>query len=87
MPTEDVGDELNINSEEVQMLKQIIKPAAGGQPSTVPKSGNKWGSTHFDGGSGSSDSSGEDLDARKCPNQEEDINAYQGITPKSVVQR
>ena len=25
--TEDVGDELDIDSEEVQMLKQIIKPA------------------------------------------------------------
>ena len=25
-PTEDVGDELDIDSEEVQMLKQIIKP-------------------------------------------------------------
>ena len=64
-PTEDVGDELDINSEEVQMLKQIIKPAAGGQPSTVPKSGDKRDLTHLDGGSGSSDSSGEDLDASR----------------------
>ena len=64
-PTEDVGDELDIDPEEVQMLKQIIKPAASSQLSTVPKLGNKQGSTHLDGGSGSSDSSGEDLDASR----------------------
>ena len=64
-PTEDVGDKLDIDPEEVQMLKQIIKPAAAGQPSTTPKSGDKWGSTHLDGGSSSSDSSGEDLDASR----------------------
>ena len=56
-PTEDIGDELNIDPEEVQMLKQIIKPAASGVPSTTPKSGDKRGSTHFDGDSSSSDSS------------------------------
>ena len=27
-PTEDIGDELDIDPEEVQMLKQIIKPTA-----------------------------------------------------------
>ena len=64
-PTEDVGDELNINSEEIQMLKQIIKPATASQPSTAPKSGDKWGLTHLSGGSSSSDSSGEDLDASR----------------------
>ena len=63
-PAEDVGDELEIDPEEVKMLKQIIKPA-GGQPSTVPKSGDKRDSTHLDSGSGSSDSSGEDLDASR----------------------
>ena len=40
-PTEDVGDDLEIDPEEVQMLKQIIKPATGGQPSTMPKSDDK----------------------------------------------
>ena len=40
-PTEDAGDKLEIDPEEVQMLKQIIKPTTGGQPSTVPKSGDK----------------------------------------------
>ena len=64
-PAEDIRDELEIDPEEVQMLKQIIKPTTGGQPSTAPKSGNKRGSTHLDGGSGLSDSSGEDLDASR----------------------
>ena len=64
-PTEDIGGKLNFDPEEVQMLKQIIKPTAAGQPSTMPKSGDKWGSTHLDGGSSSSDSSGEDLDASR----------------------
>ena len=64
-PTEDIGDELNIDPEEVQMLKQIIKPTTSSQPSTAPKSDDKQGSTHLDGGSGSSDLSGEDLDASR----------------------
>ena len=64
-PTEDVGDELKIDPEEVQMLKQIIKPTAGGQPSTTPKLGDKRGSTYLNGSSGSLDSSGEDLDASR----------------------
>ena len=64
-PTEDIGDELDIDPEEVQILKQIIKPAAGSEPSTMPKLDNKRGSTHLDGSSGSSDSSGEDLDASR----------------------
>ena len=64
-PTEDIGDELEINPKEVQMLKQIIKPTTASQPSTVPKSGDKQGSTHLDSGSGSSDSSSEDLDASR----------------------
>ena len=64
-PAEDIRDELEIDPEEVQMLKQIIKPAAGGQPSTTPKSGDKRGSTHLDSSSGLLDSSGEDLDASR----------------------
>ena len=64
-PTEDVRDELDVDSEEVQMLKQIIKPTTGGQPYTAPKLGDKWGSTHLNGGSGSLDSSSEDLDASR----------------------
>ena len=64
-PTEDVGDELDIDSEEVRMLKQIIKPNAGGQPSTTLKSVDRRGLTHLDGGSGSLDLSDEDLDASR----------------------
>ena len=64
-PTEDIGNELDIDPEEVQLLKQIIKPTAGSGPPTTPKSGDKRGSTHLDGGSGSSDSSCEDLDASR----------------------
>ena len=64
-PTEDVGDELDIDPEEVQMLKQNIKPTVGGQPSTTPKSGEKWGSTHLNGDFGSLDSSSEDLDVSR----------------------
>ena len=64
-PTEDIGDELDIDPEEVQMLKQIIKPTAGSQLSTALKSGDKRGLTHLDGGSGSSDLSNEDLDASR----------------------
>ena len=64
-PTEDVRDELVIDPEEVQMLKQIIKPTASGQPATTPKLGDKWGLTHLNGSSGSSDLSGEDLDASR----------------------
>ena len=64
-PTEDIGDELDINPEEVQMLKQIIKPTAGSEPSTAPKLGDKRGSTNLESNSGSSDSSGEDLDASR----------------------
>ena len=47
------------------MLKQIIKPATAGQPSTVPKSGDKQSLTHLESSSGSSDSSGEDLDGSR----------------------
>ena len=63
-PAEDAGDERTIDPDEVELLKGIIKKIpTSDQPSTVPKSGDKRGSTHLDGGSGSSDSSTEDLDA------------------------
>ena len=64
-PTEDTGDKSLINLGEVELLKEIIKTPIGDQPSTAPKSGDKWGSTHLDGGDGSSDSSIEDLDASR----------------------
>ena len=64
-PTETAGDEPLFNSGEVELLRQIIKPPTGDQPSTAPKSRKKQGSTHLDSGSDSSDSSVEDLDASR----------------------
>ena len=63
---EDVVDDPSIDPNEIELLKTIIKKVpSGSQPSTVPKSGNKRGLTHLDGGSGSSESSAEDLNARR----------------------
>ena len=76
-PTEAAGDESMTDPGEVELLKEIIKIPTGDQPSTAPKSGDKQGSTHLDGGSGSSDSSIEDLDARGT-------RAKKGITSKPV---
>ena len=63
---EDAVEEPNIDPDEMEMLKTIIKkiPASDQLP-TAPKSGDKWGSTHIDGDSGLSDSSAEDLDASR----------------------
>ena len=61
-PTEDAGDKPQVDPGEVELLKGIIKVPTGGQPHPAPKSGNKRGSTHLDGGSSLSDLSGEDLD-------------------------
>ena len=49
---------------ELELLQGIINPAAHNQPAPAPKSGDKRGPSHFDGGSASSDSSVEDLDAK-----------------------
>ena len=62
--TEAAGDKSMIDPGEVELLKGIIKIPTGDQPSTAPKSGNKRGSTHLDGGSSSSESSIEHLDAK-----------------------
>ena len=60
----DAADDPSIDPNEIELLKTIIKKVpSSGQPSTAPKSGDKRGSTHLDGGSGLSDSSAEDLDA------------------------
>ena len=53
---------------ELELLQEIIDPAAHNQPPSAPKSGDKRGPSHLDGGSASSDSSVEDLDAKgACP--------------------
>ena len=57
------GDDSVIDFWEVEILKGIINPGADNQPPTAPKSGNKQGPAQLNG-SGSSDSSGEDLDAK-----------------------
>ena len=64
-PAKDAGDEPTIDPNEIELLKGIIKTPTSDQPSTVPKSGDKRGSTHLDSSSSSSDSSAEDLDASR----------------------
>ena len=60
----DMGQETLPDPSELELLQGIINPAAHNQPSPAPKSGNKRGPSHLDGGSASSDSSVEDLDAK-----------------------
>ena len=47
----------------LELLQGIINPAAHNQPPPAPKSGDKRGPSHLDGGSASSESSVEDLHA------------------------
>ena len=62
------GDETLPDPSELELLQGIINPAAHNQPPPAPKSGDKRGPSHLDGGSASSDSSVEDLDAKgACP--------------------
>ena len=58
------GDETLPNPSKLELLQEIIDPAAHNQPPSVPKSGDKRGPSHLDGSSASSDSSVEDLDAK-----------------------
>ena len=58
------GDESLIDPREVELLSEIINPVIDDQVPTAPKSGDKRGLTHLNGGSSSSDSSSEDLDAK-----------------------
>ena len=59
----EVADDPPIDPDEMELLKSIIpKVIPEGQPPATPKSGDKWGSTHLNGGSSSSESSAEDLD-------------------------
>ena len=62
------GDETLPDPSKLELLQGIINPAAQNQPPPAPKSGDKSGPSHLDGGSASSDSSVEDLDAKgACP--------------------
>ena len=58
------GDEILPDPSELELLQGIINPAAHNQLPPAPKSGDKRGPSHLDGGSASSDSSVEDLDAK-----------------------
>ena len=58
------GDETLPDPSELELLQEIIDPAAHNQLPPAPKSGNKRGPSHLDGGSASSDLSVEDLDAK-----------------------
>ena len=58
------GDKTLPDPSELEILQEIIKPAAHNQPPSVPKSGDKRGPSHLDGDSALTDSSAEDLDAK-----------------------
>ena len=58
------GDETLPDPSELELLQEIIDPVAHNQLPPAPKSGNKRGPSHLNGGSASSDSSAEDLDAK-----------------------
>ena len=62
------GDETLPDPSKLELLQEIIDPAAHNQPPPVPKSGNKRGPSHVNSSSASSDLSVEDLDAKgACP--------------------
>ena len=62
------SDETLPNPSELEVLQEIIDPATHNLSPPAPKSGDKRGPSHLDGGSASSDSSVEDLDAKGvCP--------------------
>ena len=58
------GDETLPDPSKLKLLQEIIDPATHNRLPPVPKSGDKRGPSHLDGGSASSDSSVEDLDAK-----------------------
>ena len=57
-------DETLPDPSELELLQEIIDPAAHNQPPSAPKSGDKRGPSHLDGSSASSDLSVEDLDTK-----------------------
>ena len=66
LDADDEGDgekDLNIDATEAEILQGIINLGAHEQVPSLPKSGEKRGSSHLDGSIGS-DSSAEDLDAK-----------------------
>ena len=71
-------DGSGIDPKELEILQGIVNKGQGQKPPSIPKSGDKQGSSHLDG-SALSDSSGEDLDA-KCMKSNK-----KGIMPTKVV--
>ena len=71
------GDDSLIDASELEILQGIINPGADDQVPIMPKSGEKRGLGHLDG-SGFSDSSGEDLDAKSAQNRKK------GSTPTKM---
>ena len=57
-------DETLPDPSKLELLQEIIDPAAHNQPPSAPKSGDKRGPSHLNSGSASSDSSVEDLDTK-----------------------
>ena len=58
------SDETLPDPSKLELLQEIIDPAAHNRPPPAPKSGDKRGPSHLDSSSASSDSSVEDLDAK-----------------------
>ena len=70
-----VSEETLPDPSELELLQGIIDNATHNHSPPVPKSGDKRGPSHLDGGSSSSDSSVEDLDTKgACPKKK-------GLTP------
>ena len=80
------GDETLPNPSKLELLQEIIDPAAHNRPPPAPKSGDKRGPSHLNGGSASSDSSVEDLDAKGARPKKKGSTPMKapGITSQSV---
>ena len=72
------GDKTLPDPSKLELLQEIIDPATHNQSLPAPKSGDKRGPSHLDGGSALSDSSVEDLDAKGAHPKKK------GLTPTKV---
>ena len=77
----DASGEPTLDTDEMALLEDIIPwVAPQSRPPVMPKSGNKRAVTHFDGGSASSESSAEDLNATRLASR----SSKKGGTPTKV---
>ena len=82
------GDEILPDPSELKLLQGIINPADHNQLPPAPKSGDKRGPSHLNGGSASSDSSIEDLDAEGARPKKKGLTPTgANITSQSVGRR